>query len=238
MKRNILNIYIGWDPHEVAAFHTLCHSILTHASKPVSITPLKQDQLRTAGLYTRTRNPMESTEFSFTRFLVPYLSGYGDYSLFLDCDMLVTGDVWDLLALAKQDKEERAVWVVQHDYTPSTTTKFLNQTQTVYPRKNWSSVMLFRNKYCEMLTPSVVNTQSGEYLHQFQWIGQHAIGSLPKEWNWLVEEYPKNPNAKLYHWTIGGPWFRDYQYSDHADLWFRAYADSTPSLNVPKPSGK
>jgi hypothetical protein len=231
-----LKIFIGYDSRETIAYHVLCHSIMRHASGPVSITPLVQSQLREKGLYTRERGKTESTEFSMTRFLVPALCGYGDYAIFLDCDMLMTGDVYDLLQIAKDD-DHRCVWCVQHDYTPKTKLKMDHQVQTMYPRKNWSSVMVFRNKFCERLTPEYVNTASGLDLHRMAWAGTDPenIGHLPKVWNWLCSEYEPNNEAKLYHWTCGGPWFRNYQFTDHADLWFKELDLAFPSLNMPKP---
>jgi len=218
-----LQVFIGYDSHETIAYHVLAHSIMRHASGPVSITPLIQSQLRDAGLYLRERGQTESTEFSMTRFLVPHLSGYGDYAMFFDCDMLCQGDVYELLKIARLD-ELRAVWCVKHDYIPKTTTKFLGQVQTAYPRKNWSSVMLFRNKFCNKLTPAYVNSTSGLDLHRMAWAGQDEnIGSLPVEWNWLVGEYEPNPEAKLLYYTLGTPCFADYTACDHSDLWWSEY---------------
>jgi hypothetical protein len=232
-----LAIYIGYDPAETIAYHVLCHSIMRHASGPVSITPLIQSQLRQAGLYTRERGKTESTEFSLTRFLVPALSGYGDYSIFMDCDMLCQGDVYELVKLAKAD-ELRAVWCAKHTYTPSSALKMQAQEQTVYPRKNWSSVMVFRNKYCEKLTPAYVNTASGLDLHRMVWAGvDQNIGELPLEWNWLVGEYAPNDDAKLLHYTIGGPWFWDYRNTTHCDRWFKELDLAFPTINLPKPVG-
>ena len=231
-----LAIYIGYDPQEVLAYHVLVQSILTHASGPVSITPLVQGSLRQAGLYTRERGKTESTEFSLTRFLVPSLCGYGDYAIFMDCDMLCQGDVYELVKLAKAD-ELRAVWCAKHDYTPSTMLKMQHQSQTMYPRKNWSSVMVFRNKFCDRLTPAYVNTASGLDLHRMVWAGaEQNIGTLPLEWNWLVGEYAPNPDAKLLHYTLGGPWFRDYQFCDHHREWFTMLDKAFPTLNLPKPA--
>lgn len=232
-----LNVFIGWDPNETIAYHVLCNSIMRHASGPVSITPLVQASLRQAGLYTRERGKTESTEFSLTRFLVPYMSGYGDYSVFLDCDMLCQGDVYELVKIAKKD-ELRAVWCVKHAYTPSSTLKMQAQEQTVYPRKNWSSVMVFRNKYCDRLTPAYVNTASGLDLHRMTWAGvDQNIGELPMEWNWLIDEYAPNAEAKLLHYTLGGPWFWDYRNTTHCDLWFKELDLAFPTINLPKPVG-
>jgi hypothetical protein len=214
-----LKIFIGWDSREPVAYSVLADSILRRASVPVSITPLSLSSLRR--IYTRERGPTESTEFSLTRFLVPYLSGYSGVSLFMDCDMLCQGDVLDLLMYPLADPG-KAVYVCQHEYTPRDETKFLGQPQTAYPRKNWSSLMLFENACCKALTPDYVNAATGLELHRFQWLQDDRIGSLPLAWNHLVGEYPPNANAQVLHWTLGGPWFDAYRETDHADLWFSA----------------
>jgi len=177
----------------------------------------------------RERNPLQSTEFSFSRFLVPSLSNYEGWSLFMDCDMMVTSDIVELF---QEANEKYAVHVVKHDYTPKTETKFLGQPQSVYERKNWSAVMLFNNSRCRQLTPQYVNTASGLQLHRFHWLHDSEIGSLPGKWNFLVGEYekPKSVPANI-HWTIGGPWFPEYVKTDYADLWF-AEKDRVNGANV------
>jgi hypothetical protein len=213
----MLRIFIGYDPRETVAYHTLAHSILRRASIPVTIAPVMQSQLK--GLYTRGRGPTESTEFSLTRFLVPALSQYRGWSLFMDCDMLCRADIAELASYAAR-APDKAVLVCKHDYTPGPKRKFLNQVQTVYPRKNWSSVMLFNNARCGALTPDYVNTATGLELQRFQWLPDEEIGELPLEWNWLVGEYKRNPDAKIVHFTIGGPYFDEYRGCDYADEWF------------------
>ncbi|HET7671545.1 MAG TPA: glycosyltransferase [Burkholderiales bacterium] len=225
----MLQVYVGYDPRESVAFYTLAHSILSRSSIPVSIAPVMQSQLR--GLYTRPRGPTESTEFSMTRFLVPALSGYRGWSLFLDCDMLCRADI-AALAAETERQADKALLVCQHDYVPKTERKFLNQVQTRYSRKNWSSLMLFNNERCRALTPEYVNSASGLELHRFQWLPDREIGSLPLEWNWLVTEYDYNPDAKIVHYTLGGPWFDDYRDCPYADDWFaefRALGSRSPS---------
>lgn len=227
---NNLRIFIGYDTKEPAAYHTLVHSILSRATCPVSITPLVQSSLRAQGLYTRERGVTESTEFSITRFLVPYLSDYTGYSVFMDCDMLCRVDIDELYAELIPDT---AVQVCQHDYTPKAAVKMQGQIQTAYPRKNWSSFMVFDNALCQALTPAYVNQASGLELHRFKWLQGHytgrseqdLIGALPLEWNWLVGEYG-GPNVwhavdapKILHWTLGGPWFPEYQDADYAQEW-------------------
>ena len=216
----MLNIYIGYDPRESVAFHTLSHSILRRSSVPVSIAPLAQSQLR--HVYRRPRGPTESTEFSLTRFLVPHLSGFSGWSIFMDCDMLCRVDIAGLAAEAER-QSDKAVLVCKHDYIPSTQRKFLDQVQTRYTRKNWSSLMVFNNASCRSLSVDYVNSASGLELHRFAWIEERAIGELPLEWNWLVGEYAHNPRAKIVHFTIGGPYFDAYRDCDYAAEWFAEF---------------
>lgn len=221
-----LRIFIGYDRREPIAFAVLAHSILSRASRPVCVIPLARPALEP--LYTRVRQPAESTEFSLTRFLVPALSGFQGISLFLDCDMLCQGDIYDLLLYPLADPG-KAVYVCPHAYEPKDETKFDGHQQTTYPRKNWSSVMLFDNARCTALTPAYVNTASGLDLHRFRWIEDAQIGSLPLTWNWLVGEYAPNPDAQLLHYTRGTPAFPGYESCDHADVWWTEYA----ALQVP-----
>jgi hypothetical protein len=216
----VLDIYIGYDGQEVVAYHVLAQSILERSSRPVRLTPINLANLK--GVFERDAVAAQSTEFSFSRFLTPYLSGYEGWSLFMDCDMLARADIAELFAL----RDERyAVMVCQHDYAPVDDVKFLKNPQSRYARKNWSSVMLFNNAQCRALTPDYVNTASGLDLHQFKWLPDEArIGSLPLEWNWLVGEYPHNPDARIAHFTRGGPYFPDYRDADYADEWRAASA--------------
>jgi len=214
----MINIFIGYDSKEKVAYHTLVQSIIENATMPVSITPIAKKHFKS--IYQRTRTVKESTEFSITRFLTPYLSNYSDWSIFMDCDMLVTTDIkklWDL----RDDKY--AVMCVKHNYTPSSDRKFLNQIQTAYPKKNWSSVMLFNNSKCTALTPEVVQHEDGLFLHQFKWLDtEELIGEVPHTWNFLVGEEEKLPNEKLpelIHYTLGGPYFEDYKGCDYEEIW-------------------
>ncbi len=213
----MFRVYIGYDANEAVAYHTLAHSILRRSSIPVTIAPLMRSQLQE--LYTRARGATESTEFSLTRFLVPLLSGYQGWSLFMDCDMLCRADIAELAAFPERSPD-KAVLVCKHDYTPGPARKFLNQVQTVYPRKNWSSVMLFNNARCTALTSAYVNSATGLDLQRFAWLDDALIGELPLEWNWLVGEYQHNPHARIVHYTIGGPYFDEYRGCDYAEEWF------------------
>ena len=92
-----LNIFIGYDPNEIVAYHVLAHSIIEKSSCPITISPINLMNLN--GIFARERNPLQSTEFSFSRFLVPYLSDYNGWSLFMDCDMLARADFSELFDL-------------------------------------------------------------------------------------------------------------------------------------------
>ena len=211
----IIDIYIGYDSKEVVAYHVLCQSIIDQCSSPVRFTPINLDNI--GSIFKRERNSLQSTEFSFSRFLVPFLSGYSGWSLFMDCDMFARVDFSEILSLRDENK---AVMVCKHDYVPKEDVKFLGQTQTKYEKKNWSSVMLFNNAKCRSLTPHYVNTATGLELHQFKWLdGEAQIGSLPLEWNWLVGEYPYSDSAKVVHFTKGGPYFDEYRDCEYSDEW-------------------
>lgn len=212
------NVYIGYDSTEPVAAAVLMHSILTRASAPVPIVPLTRTGVMQA--YTRPRTATESTEFSFSRFLVPYLSRYEGWSVFMDCDMLCQVDLWELVPHIL-DQRDKAVLVCQHDYVPKTATKMDGKVQTTYQKKNWSSFMAFNNAECRTLTRDYVNTATGAQLHQFAWVKDAQIGTLPLTWNHLVGEYAPNPNAEMLHYTLGGPWHRGHESCDHADLWNR-----------------
>lgn len=217
-----LRIFIGYDSKEPIAYHVLAHSILARATQPIAIYPLSLAHLHRA--YWRERGPTEATEFSLSRFLVPYLCGFEGWALFLDCDMLCRTDIGDVMLYPLADPG-KALYVAPHDYVPKALTKFLGNEQTKYPRKNWSSAMLFDCARCTALTPAYVNAVPGLRLHRFHWLPDDQIGHLPLEWNWLVGEYNPNPNASVLHFTNGGPYFEATKDCDHADLW-RAELDA------------
>jgi hypothetical protein len=211
----MIRVFIGYDRREDAAFSVLAHSIQRLASEPVSITPVMLSQLR--GVYRRDVNPLQSTEFSFSRFLTPWLCGFEGWAIFMDNDMLVRDDIAGLWRL----RDERyAVQVVKHNHVPKEDVKFLGRTQTKYEKKNWSSVMLMNCARCTALTPEYVNAASGLELHQFKWLeGDHLIGELPHRWNHLVDYDPYDPAAALVHFTSGGPYFEEYRGCDYAQDW-------------------
>ncbi len=217
----MIRIFIGFDERETVAWHVLTHSILERSSEPVSFVPLALPNL--GKLMWREKNPLQSTDFSFSRFLTPYLCGYEGWSLFMDCDMLVLDDISKLWAL----RDDRfAVMCVKHDHQPAEKVKFLGAPQTPYAKKNWSSVMLFNNARCRALTPEYVNTASGLELHQFKWLENDSlIGDLPEKWNHLVGYTSPNTNAANVHFTLGGPYFNEYADCEFSKQWNEAKAN-------------
>lgn len=211
----MIPVFIGFDEREAVAFSVLACSIHRRASQAVSTTPIMLSQLQ--GVLTRERHPLQSTDFSFSRFLAPYLSAHAGWSIFMDCDMLMRDDIAKLWAL----RDERyAVMVVKHVHVPRETEKFLGMPQSKYEKKNWSSVMLFNNARCAALTPDYVNAASGLDLHQFKWLASdEAIGSLPARWNHLVGYDAPRQDAALVHFTLGGPYFANYARCEYADEW-------------------
>lgn len=214
----MIRVFVGYDPTEITAFHVLCQSIHERATEPVSITPLKLGQL--AQTYVRPREANHSTEFSLSRFMVPLLCKFQGWAIFMDCDMMFREDIAELWNLKDPTK---AVQVVKHDYEPSTTRKMRGAIQTFYEKKNWSSLMLFNNTRCRKLGPSYVNRASGMEMHQFKWLANDdLIGALPATWNHLVGEYPHDPTASCIHWTLGGPWWGEFEDVDYAVEWREA----------------
>ena len=214
-------VFVGYDTREDIAYQVCEHSIWQH-NKGTEVIPLKQKELRDKMLYWRGEDKLASTEFTFTRFLIPHLMNYEGWALFIDSDIVFLEDVDNLFALAD---DKYAVMCVQHDYSPSATTKMDGQQQTVYPRKNWSSVMLFNcgHKSNQTLTQDLVNNPeiTGAYLHRFSWLKDKEVGELSPEWNWLVGHYkePKDGTPKLIHYTEGGPWFENYRNCEYHQDW-------------------
>lgn len=245
----MIRVFMGYDVNEPVAFSVAAHAILRRASVPVSVTPVALSQLE--GVLTRERVPNQSTDFSFSRFLVPWICEFTGWSIFMDCDQLCLDDIkklWDLR------DESKAVQVVKHDHRVKEGKKFLGKMQQNYPMKNWSSVMLMNNRMCWKLTPDYVNTATGLELHRFEWLKgadwdgkiEDMIGALPPGWNHLVGydeaqcafpgcecNFEDNLNHACIlrtrtdqqisnlHFTEGGPWFPSFTDVPFADLWRR-----------------
>lgn len=225
----MLTIFIGYDHREPIAYQVAKFSIERRSSIPVDVQPLDIHRLTQSGLIKRLTvkfgqqawdipsDAPASTEFAISRFLVPIIHQTG-WAMFMDCDMLIHGDMADLIPLLDNEK---AVMCVKHDHQPTESVKMDQQIQTVYNRKNWSSVMVFNCDHPanRRLTLQHINEVPGRYLHQFCWLEDEEIGELPGEWNWLVNVQPKPDNLKIAHYTLGGPWFPDWEPAEHDGLW-------------------
>jgi lipopolysaccharide biosynthesis glycosyltransferase len=208
-----LRIFIGWDSREAEAADVLAYSLRKHASIPLDIRYLKRADLD----FKRAHDPLQSTEFTYTRFLVPHLCGYRGKAVFMDCDMLCLGDIKELDDL---DMSAHALRVVKHDHRPKARFKMDGCVQTVYPRKNWSSLMLMNCERLHLWSKATVESESGAFLHRFQAIADDLIGDIPDTWNtldWMDER------TRLIHYTSGGPWFKECRSHPYGAIWLAWY---------------
>lgn len=224
-----IRVFVGFDAREASAYHVCCQSIIDHASRPVSFTPIKLSHL--SG-YEETHKD-GSNDFIYSRFLVPFLCNYEGWAIFVDGDMIVNDDIaklWDMR------NPWQAVQVVQHDYQTKYPKKYLGAKNESYPRKNWSSVILFNcGHYANRkLTPDYVEAASGAMLHRFEWLPDNRIGELPKEWNHLTMEYPARDDASLYHYTVGTSCFPEYADEPEAKYWWDALGRAIAPLRCDK----
>jgi lipopolysaccharide biosynthesis glycosyltransferase len=211
-------IFVGYDPREAVAYHTCANSIIRHASQPVAIIPLA---LNLVNDYKETHTD-GSNHFIYSRFLVPHLMGYTGWAIFIDGDMIVRDDIVKLWNLQEGHVD---VMVVKHDYKTKMTEKYLGAKNEDYPRKNWSSVILWNCSSWpnRKLTPEFIENATGAQLHRFSWIDDERIGELPIEWNWLPDEFGANPDAKLLHYTLGTPCFHEFADTPQSEDWHREH---------------
>lgn len=224
-------VYIGFDQREETAYKVCAKSLLAHSSIPLSLHKLEVGNLKSRALYNRTARVIDgqmvddidgrpfSTDFAFTRFLVPYLMSYEGWAIFVDCDFLFTRDLAEIIPWLDDSK---AVMVVKHDHVPSETVKMSGQSQGTYPRKNWSSFIAWNCSHPSNrnLMPHQVNTKSGRWLHGFSWLKDDEIGELAVTWNWLAGvSDPLNEVPTAIHFTLGTPDMKGHENAPYADLW-------------------
>lgn len=221
----MITLVVGFDQKEAVVYHTFCQSVLEKTSQPVAFVPLAENALACV----KPAQTDGSNKFTYSRFLTPHLMGFEGWAIYADGDMICQEDIANLWALRDESK---AVMVVKHDYQTIASTKYLDSVNVDYPRKNWSSLVLWncghpKNK---VLTPEFVGQATGAKLHRFTWLDDEDIGDLDKSWNWLVQEYPNNRKAKILHYTLGSPCFKDYENVDTADIWDHCFYRLTTGM--------
>jgi len=219
---NLIKLVVGFDQRESIAYHVFIQSVIDNSSLPVSFFPLSLNIMK---FYEETHTD-KSNQFIYTRFLTPYINNFSGWAIFADGDMICQADIKELWELRDETK---ALQVVKHNYKTKAKKKYLGNINEDYPKKNWSSLILWNcaHEKHKILTPEFVASQTGKYLHRFSWLSENEIGELPKEWNWLAIEYPENKNAKLIHYTLGTPCFKEYQFTDMANIWYKTYSRAT-----------
>lgn len=210
----MIDLVVGFDQREAVAYHTFCQSVIDNTSEPVRFTPLIAH-----GIDGRRDG---SNNFIFSRFLTPYLMDFKGWAIYADGDMVCRTDIAKLWAMRN---EQYAVQVVQHEYKTRFKKKYLGAKNEDYPRKNWSSLILWNNHHIanRCLDPQTVSAVDGKFLHRFQWLNDTEIGSLPLNWNWLAMEYEPTEQANLIHYTIGTPCFAAYQNCDMSQDWWHTH---------------
>ena len=220
-----IRVFVGYDEKHPIGYLSLVQSIVEHSSVPVAITPLYLSTIKRD--FKRAREPGQLTDFSYSRFIVPYLCNYKGWAIFMDGnDMMLREDIAKLWALRD---DLYAVMVVKHpEFTGMHS--FGGKEIKTYPMLNWSSMMLINTKKCKVLTPEYVNTTNYYDLHQIKWLeSPHQIGELPNHWNHLVGYYPHQPHAALVHWTLGAPYQGgEFAKAEHAAEWFNLYNKIIP----------
>lgn len=209
----MIRVFVGFDPREAVCYHVFCHSVARRTRRVVGFTPLKAEPL--PGFEGRRDG---SNDFIYSRFLVPTLCDFKGWAIYADGDMVCLADIEELWRL----RDDRfAVMVAKHDYKTKQSVKYTGAANRDYPRKNWSSLILWNGSHPanRALTQAQVAAASGAWLHGFKWLDDELIGSIPLEWNWIDTELPYNPEAKLVHYSLGAACFPGYEKTDHAHLW-------------------
>jgi len=212
--KEIIPIFIGYDPREAIVFHVCSNSIIRQSTRPVQIIPLALNLFKD---YEETHQD-GSNAFIYSRFLVPYLMNFKGHAIYIDGDMILRDDISKLWDLRNPFFD---VQVVQHNYKTRMPVKYLGSKNEDYPRKNWSSVIIWNcnSQVNRLLTPEYIMNSKGSHLHRFEWIDNESIGALPIEWNWLPDELGENADAKLLHYTLGAPCFNEFKNTEMNSYW-------------------
>ena len=223
---NLLNIFVGFDQKEAIAYHTFVQSLIENSTIPLSITPLAENNLD----HYSEKHTDGTNRFTYSRFLVPYLMNFKGWGIFADGDMVCLSDIKNLKSYFDPKK---AVTVVKHNYKTKYKTKYFGQKNEDYPRKNWSSVIIWNCEHPKnkILTPEFIGQKEGSFLHRFKWLNDTEIGDLPKSWNWLAMEYEEKKDLDLIHYTLGTPCFKEYSNKPLAKFWKTSYQNLLTGIN-------
>ena len=215
---DIVDVVVGFDQREAVAYHAFTQSVIEKSSIPIRFLPLNINSLTN---YKETHED-GSNEFIYSRFLVPYLMNFKGWAIYADGDMVCLEDIKKLWNLRDN---KYAIQVVKHDYKTKIKNKYWGNKNENYPRKNWSSLILWNceHKSHKILTPDFIQKQTGAFLHRFNWIKDSEIGDINKEWNWLAMEYEEKQDINLIHYTIGTPCFEEYQNSSLSFHWKKSF---------------
>ena len=218
MKSKLNNVFVGFDQKEAVAYHTFSQSLIDKSSIPLSITPLSENNLNN---YDEQHSD-GTNKFTYSRFLVPFLMDYTGWAVYFDGDMICMKDIKELIENIDQDF---AVLVVKHDYKTKQNQKYFGQKNENYPRKNWSSVIVWNCEHPKnkILTPEFIGSKDGAFLHRFHWLKDSEIGEINKKWNWLAIEYPKIEDPNIIHYTLGTPCFEEYKNTSMSEYWEKTF---------------
>ncbi len=221
-----INLVIGFDQREAIAYHVFCQSVIQNSTLPIQIIPLAPNLINS---YVELHED-GSNAFIYSRFLTPYLMNFNGWAIFADGDMICKEDLAELWKLRDPEK---AIQVVKHNYKTKSNTKYLGNKNEDYPRKNWSSLILWNCSHHKhkILTPQFIQNKEGAYLHRFSWLDDNDIGEININWNWLAIEYDENPRAKLIHYTLGTPCFKEYQSTSMSREWYKSLKDMLEGMN-------
>ena len=218
MKLNKITLVVGFDQREAIAYHTFCQSIIDKTSLPVQFIPLASNSL----FFYNENHKDGSNDFIYSRFLTPFICNFDGFAIYADGDMVCNTDIAELAGLFDSTK---AVQLVKHDYITKRSVKYFGNKNFNYPRKNWSSLVIFNCQHPsnKILTPEYIQAHDGAFLHRFQWLQDDEIGELDIKWNYLAIEYQACSDAKLIHYTLGTPCLEDFKNSEMSESWHAAY---------------
>ena len=225
MELNKITVVVGFDQREAVAYHTFCQSVIEKSTIPVQFIPLAINTLN----FYEEQHKDGGNKFIYSRFLTPYICEFKGFAVYADGDMICNENIYEIVKLFDPSK---AVQLVKHDYKTKRHIKYFGNKNTNYPRKNWSSLVIFNCQHPSnaVLTPQFIQEHDGAYLHRFQWLQDNEIGELDLKWNYLAIEYDPCSDAKLIHYTLGTPCLKEFKETEMSDVWWKTYKNTIEGL--------